>query len=550
MKSRKLLSVLLATILLLTCIPMGAISVSAFDYENGYYYVVTNGRATIDRYEGAISGDVVIPSILGGYPVTTIGTGLEVYPYGSKITSIYIPYGVTTINACAFYIPTMRWVYIPKTVKHIGNFAFNGCDKLEYVYYGGSEAEYQSLIRSSEVPSDPLFDAFVQYNSYYDRETGLFYAVNSGKATITGWNAGTSSELAIPSDVGGYPVAVIGQRAFDGYATLTKITIPTGVTAIENMAFRNCTALAEITIPEGVTTIDYSAFEGCSKLTSVTIPDSVTSIGYRAFSHCDSLTSINVDQNSTKYCSVDGVLFNKDKTTLIQYPASKTFTAYSIPDSVTSIGIYAFYDCTSLTSVTIPDSVTSIGGGAFYNCTSLTDVYYGGSENDKANITINSNNDSLFNATWHYADDPISDDVAHSVMDTTNGNGLAFRFELSAKGVVKNNRNVMDLANATIDYLGTDCKLIAMGAIVTNDDTAAENLTADAVNDYDVVNVPTVYLQQTDEDSCAFASRVIDIPDTFLERIIYARPYFIVEVDGEQITVYGEVDSASCAEYL
>lgn len=142
-------------------------------------------------------------------------------------------------------------------------------------------------------------------------------------------------------------------------------------------------------------------------------------------------------------------------------------------------------------------------------------------------------------------------DVTHSVMDTKSGNGLAFRFELTAKGVMKNQRNVIDLTNATVNYLGKECKLIGMGTVVTNDDTiGATEFTLEDVYGVNVVNVPTVYLQEADEDSCAFATRIIDIPGSALERTIYARPYFIVEVDGEEITVYGDVDSASCAEYL
>ncbi len=135
--------------------------------------------------------------------------------------------------------------------------------------------------------------------------------------------------------------------------------------------------IEEFTVPEGVTEIKDSAFDCCNSLTSVTIPDSVTSIGVRAFYVCTSLTSIEVDNKNPNYCSVDGVLFNKDKTTLIQCPGGKA-GAYTIPDSVTTIGDSAFYYCTSLTSVTIGDSVTSIGYRAFYDCDSLTNVYFKG----------------------------------------------------------------------------------------------------------------------------------------------------------------------------
>ena len=102
----------------------------------------------------------------------------------------------------------------------------------------------------------------------------------------------------------------------------------------------------------------------CSGLTSVTIPNSVTSIGDNAFVCCSGLTSIVVDASNTAYSSQDGVLYNKAKTVLIQCPGGKS-GGFTIPDSVTSIGDYAFASCTGLTSVTIPNSVTSIGDGAF-----------------------------------------------------------------------------------------------------------------------------------------------------------------------------------------
>ena len=145
------------------------------------------------------------------------------------------------------------------------------------------------------------------------------------------------------------------------------------VTSIEDGAFSYCAGLTSITIPNSVTSIESYAFRGCTGLTSVTIPNSVTSIGQYAFSGCTGLTAINVDEINTAYSSIDGVLFNKSQTELIQYPEGKQGT-YAIPNSVTSIERSAFRGCTGLTSVTIPNSVTSIGVTAFYGCTSLTSV--------------------------------------------------------------------------------------------------------------------------------------------------------------------------------
>jgi hypothetical protein len=121
-----------------------------------------------------------------------------------------------------------------------------------------------------------------------------------------------------------------------------------------------------------VTSIEFDAFYDCTNLTSVTIPDSVSSIGISAFSGCTSLTDFSVGAANPVYSSLDGVLFNKAQTTLIQFPGGRG--TYAIPNSVTSIADWAFYICTSLKSVTIPNSVTGIMDYAFYYCTSLTNV--------------------------------------------------------------------------------------------------------------------------------------------------------------------------------
>ena len=145
------------------------------------------------------------------------------------------------------------------------------------------------------------------------------------------------------------------------------------VTGIGNEAFEGCTGLTSITIPEGVTSIGYYAFFNCTGLTSITIPEGVTSIGNYAFDGCKGLTSIEVAGNNPNYTTVDGVLFNKDKTTLLCHPAGKQ-GAYTIPESITSIDDGAFSGCTGLTTITIPEGVTSIGNYAFDGCKGLTSI--------------------------------------------------------------------------------------------------------------------------------------------------------------------------------
>ena len=130
--------------------------------------------------------------------------------------------------------------------------------------------------------------------------------------------------------------------------------------------------IKNVIINNNITSIGNEAFYGCRSLTSITIPEVVTSIGYSAFEGCSSLTSINVSGNNQNFVSEEGVLYTKDKTELIQYPAGKKETKYIIPEGVTSIRKGAFYGCSSLTSITIPEGVTSIGSYAFLYCYHIT----------------------------------------------------------------------------------------------------------------------------------------------------------------------------------
>ncbi len=254
------------------------------------------------------------------------------YKNHSSIKSVVIGEGVTSIGDSAFSgCSSLTSVTIPKGVTSIGDYAFSGC----------------SSLTSLTIPSS---------------------VTSIGDYAFSGCSSLTS--LTIPSSV-----ASIGDSVFSGCSSLTSVTIPESVTSIGNAAFYGCSSLTVVTIPSSVTSIGYWAFLGCSSLTSVSIPSSVTNIGHVAFRVCNSLMGITVDEDNTKYSSDEcGVLFNKDKTILIQYPIGNTATVYEIPEGVTCISACAFEDCSSLTSVIIPSSVTSISDCAFYGCSSLTSV--------------------------------------------------------------------------------------------------------------------------------------------------------------------------------
>ena len=226
-------------------------------------------------------------------------------------------------------------------------------------FYGWKKGETFTEITESSITV--IEDA--TYTPVYGT-TGLTIDENG---TVTGYDD-KATEVVIPANV-----TSIGAQAFE-YCTLTSVTIPASVTSIGEYAFSNCWNLTSVTIHEGVESIGDFAFNGCGSLTSVTIPASVKSIGDSAFGDCTSLTSITVAEGHTEYKSVDGVLYSYDGKTLICYLAGKSDTTFAIPNSVTSIGNYAFSYCSNLTSITIPDSVTSIGNNAFAECDALTSI--------------------------------------------------------------------------------------------------------------------------------------------------------------------------------
>lgn len=169
----------------------------------------------------------------------------------------------------------------------------------------------------------------------------------------------------------------IGNYAFYDCDRITNVTIPNSVKTIGYGAFDDCDGITSVTIPDSVNSIDRSAFSGCGNLINVTIGAGVTSMGgsgcENIFGSCEKLANITVSPENENYISVDGVLFNKDQTTLIRYPSRKTNTEYSIPSGVTTIADLAFDDAVNLTKVYIPQSIEGLEG-TFMGCTGLTDI--------------------------------------------------------------------------------------------------------------------------------------------------------------------------------
>lgn len=373
-----------------------------FTSEDGVLF--NADKSIIVKYPAGRSGEYSIPS-----SVTKIGDSAFLDCNG--LTSVVIPDSVTRIEYGAFYgCCGLTDIAIPNRVAFIGGSAFRSCSMLTSVTIPDSVTTisynmFENCFNLSSVTIPAAVNA-IEFrafkgcssltqlnisagNNSFSFADGLLF--NKNKTATQLCLPGVRGELKIPDSV-----ATIGAATFNGCTGITSITIPNSVKTIDNSAFCGCTGLTSVTIPDSVTTIGCFAFENCRFLKSVTLGNSVTSINLDAFSNCKALTSftigssvtsiapgvfkncfslenINVDAANSTYCSVDGVVFNKDKTAILMCPAGKSGT-YTIPDSVTSIGDYAFYSCEDLTCVKIPNSVVNIGDSAFVGCSGLSSL--------------------------------------------------------------------------------------------------------------------------------------------------------------------------------
>ncbi len=345
---------------------------------------IGNGVTGIGNY--AFGDCSSLTSVTIGNGVTSIGDGA--FSDCSSLTSVTIGNGVTNIGDFAFNgCGLLTSITIPDSVTSIDSSAFYGCDKLIKGVKGVSYVDKwvvgcDTSVTKVELKADTVGiadGAFAfcrsltsinasEESTYFKTIDGNLYT-KDGKALIQYARGKTDTHFFIPDRV-----TSIGDYAFYGCSSLNSVTIGNGVTSIGDYAFYGCSSLPSVTIGNGVTSIGEWAFRGCSLLTSIIIPDSVTSIGYGAFYNCRSLTGINVSEGNKNFKTLNGDLYTKDGKTLIKYASGKTDKLFFIPDSVESIGEYAFNYCSSLTSVTIPDSVESIGEYAFHVCSSLTSV--------------------------------------------------------------------------------------------------------------------------------------------------------------------------------
>ncbi len=387
MKTTKILSLLLAVVILISTV----FSVTAFaaaedgTYKNFKYTVTDENSAVISKYIGN-EASVKIPESINGYPVTEIGD--SAFKGNFSLKNAEIPDSVKIIGDYAFNDCTgLESITIPEIVEKIGRSAFFYCTRLENVnvsdgiktigdgaFFGCYSLKSFKITESVNSVGEYAFGRCSELKSV-TVENGIKSVSNQMFADCTSLN-----EIVLPNSI-----ESIGRRAFLNCSALENLELPDSIDTIADYAFYSCSQLKSLSI--SAKTIGDYAFSLCSNLESVgfsdnletigdeafkstclsevSIPSAVSNIGERAF-ETNQIEKINVDENNQYYTSIDGVLFNKSETEIIDYPNYTQAESYAVPQSVTSIGEYAFGgDIPSLKTVIIPDTVTEIENGAF-----------------------------------------------------------------------------------------------------------------------------------------------------------------------------------------
>ena len=310
----------------------------------------------------------------------------------------------------------------PKTSNSVVTVTYGGLTKtLQFSGTNAQQVFFGTFNGVSDSVSTPASGKLVIEGGCHSFACGGYYASSK---TMDGKACSCITDI---EDYGS--IIDIAPSAFYGCVKIQNVNIPGSISYVGQAAFYNCTGLKSVVINEGVKhlssrDLDLAAgpFCNCTNLQSVSIPSSLISMFERTFNHCSSLTNIIVADGNAHFSSTGCVLFNKQKTKIIEAPA--TSGHYTIPSSVTSIGDYAFDECTGLTSITIPNSVTSIGSAAFTECTGLTSITIPSSVTsiDSSAFYMRTGLTSVTfeNPTGWYVTDPLSSTTTPVAVDVTD----------------------------------------------------------------------------------------------------------------------------------
>lgn len=303
-----------------------------------------------------------------------------------SLAAITIPDGVTYIGDAAFQSCGISEIVIPDSVAYIGEQAFFACDNLMYSeydnakYLGNSENPYFVLVQAtdSSISSCAVHEntKLIAGQAFYECTSLASVTIPVG-ITFIGSGAfcycSSLQSIAIPNSV-----IYLGSQAFSNCSALKSVEIPGSITHIGSSAFSNCASLTDVILEDGVKIIEGDAFYNCRCLTSITIPKTITHIDENAFYNAYALKSVYISDIAA-WC---GITFADEDANPLRYGAQlydngELITDLLIPNTVTGISDYAFYNCSSLTNVTIPDTVTSLGSYAFCQCSNLGEVTIG-----------------------------------------------------------------------------------------------------------------------------------------------------------------------------